>query len=261
MADIIQLWEANHTAYVWLSNGSGFSNYSVWGTGVSSNDRIGDFDGDGKADIVQLWEANHTAYVWLSTGNAFSNYAVWGTGVSSADKFGDLNADGKDDLIHLSDDGVVSVRLSNGSSFGAPQTWGNGLKSIDRIADFNGDHRQDVIQLSADGNGYVWFSTGNAFDPYKVWATGIGLGDDTGNDLFAFNSNFGKDIITDFQAGVGAGDVIQFDHTLFANFNAVLSKTTDDGHGNTVITYDANNTLTIQHILKANLAADDFLFV
>jgi len=55
--------------------------------------------------------------------------------------------------------------------------------------------------------------------------------------------------------------VIQFDRAVFTDFNAVRSHTADDGHGNTIITFDANNAITINHVLKANLAADDFQFI
>ena len=34
----------------------------------------------------------------------------------------------------------------------------------------------------------------------------------------------------------------------------------DDGHGNTVITLNATDTITLQHVLKAQLSASDFHF-
>ncbi|MDE3857063.1 hypothetical protein [Sinorhizobium meliloti] len=38
-----------------------------------------------------------------------------------------------------------------------------------------------------------------------------------------FRPGYGQDTITDFQAGSGAGDVLEFDNELFANFEAVLA--------------------------------------
>jgi hypothetical protein len=35
----------------------------------------------------------------------------------------------------------------------------------------------------------------------------------------------------------------------------------DDGHGNTMITHDASNTVTLQGVALASLHASDFLFV
>jgi len=138
---------------------------------------------------------------------------------------------------------------------------GRRVTSNDKIADFDGDGKDDLVQLMDNGQARVLLSNADGFIPYTVWGRGTGVGDNTGNDIFAFNANFGKDIITDFEAGPGASDVIQFDHTLFADFNAVLAHTADDGHGNTVITYDQNNSIILEHVLKANFAANDFLFV
>jgi len=111
------------------------------------------------------------------------------------------------------------------------------------------------------GNAKVLLSKADGFVPFTVWAHGAGAGDGTGNYTFGFNLNFGMDVITDFQAGPAVGDVIQFNHTVFSDFNAVLARTADDAHGNTVITYDAKNSIILEHVLKANLAANDFSFV
>jgi hypothetical protein len=40
-----------------------------------------------------------------------------------------------------------------------------------------------------------------------------------------------------------------------------MSHTADDGHGNTVITLDASDTITLNHVRRASLVADDFVFV
>ena len=67
-----------------------------------------------------------------------------------------------------------------------------------------------------------------------------------------------EDVITDFKPNE---DVIQFDHALFADFAAVQSHAANDGLGNTVITFDANDTITLQAVTVAQLHANDFLFV
>lgn len=96
-----------------------------------------------------------------------------------------------------------------------------------------------------------------------------GAGDDTlsgGNDsdTFIFGAGFGKDTITDFLAGLGVKDVVQFDQSLFADFNAVLAAAVQVG-ANVEIHVDADNVLTINNVsLTAatnRLVADDFLFV
>ena len=86
-----------------------------------------------------------------------------------------------------------------------------------------------------------------------------GLGNDvlsggTGSNTFKFlemsgtSANFGKDIIVDFHPGQ---DVIEIDHSLFANFAALRAAITDDGHGNAVITANANNTITLAGVSVA----------
>jgi len=92
-----------------------------------------------------------------------------------------------------------------------------------------------------------------------------GTGNDTltgnaGNDTFVFHTGFGLDTISDFAAGAGVGDVIQVDTSLFADFAAIQSHATQVG-ANTVITYDAGNTITLTGVTMSNLNANDFLIV
>jgi Ca2+-binding RTX toxin-like protein len=71
-----------------------------------------------------------------------------------------------------------------------------------------------------------------------------------GADTFVFMPNFGNDIIVDFHPGE---DIIQFDHTSFADASSVISHMADDGHGNAVVSFDANNTVTLQNVASATL--------
>lgn len=93
-----------------------------------------------------------------------------------------------------------------------------------------------------------------------------GSGDDeltggAGSDVFVFKAtNFGKDTITDFLAGSGSDDVIEFDDAVFADLSAVLAAATQV-EADTVITYDADNTITLKNVTKTNLHTDDFRFV
>ncbi len=93
---------------------------------------------------------------------------------------------------------------------------------------------------------------------------GIG-GNDTltgggGSDVFAFTSGFGKDAVTDFQAGSGSDDLIEFGSGLFANWAAVLAASSQAG-SDVVITLDASNTITLKNVQRSMLHADDFRFV
>jgi Ca2+-binding RTX toxin-like protein len=92
-----------------------------------------------------------------------------------------------------------------------------------------------------------------------------GAGNDTltggaGNDLFAFHANFGNDTVTDFTPNNGAGDLIQFDASLFADFNDLQSHAAQVGN-DTVISYDTTHSVTLQNVALANLHAADFRFV
>ncbi|RWM91243.1 MAG: calcium-binding protein, partial [Mesorhizobium sp.] len=92
-----------------------------------------------------------------------------------------------------------------------------------------------------------------------------GAGNDTlsggaDSDTFIFQASFGNDTITDFTAGAGSEDVIDFTTNVFADFAAVLAAATQVG-SDTVITRDAGNVLTLKNFAMSNLHQDDFQFV
>ena len=72
------------------------------------------------------------------------------------------------------------------------------------------------------------------------------------NDTFVFTSGFGHDTITNFQP---TADVIQIDHSVFADVQALLAATQDNGHGNAVITADQNDSITLTNVTVAQLQA------
>jgi hypothetical protein len=79
------------------------------------------------------------------------------------------------------------------------------------------------------------------------------------NDTFVFNfAAVGHDTVTDFHPGA---DALQFSSTIFNDAQALLSATQDDGHGNTVVALDPQDTITLTGILKAQLHSADFHFV
>ena len=81
-----------------------------------------------------------------------------------------------------------------------------------------------------------------------------------GQDLFFFAPNFGQVTIANFNPTT---DTIQLSKSVFANMTALLAATCDDGHGNTVITDAAHDTITIQNVTTAQLLThqSDFHFV
>jgi len=79
----------------------------------------------------------------------------------------------------------------------------------------------------------------------------------SGADTFAFPSVMGHDEITNFDF---TKDTLQFNATLFSNFTAAMNDATQAG-ANTVLTIDANDTVTLDNVTKTSLAAGNFHFV
>ena len=103
-----------------------------------------------------------------------------------------------------------------------------------------GSNFNDTFTLNSPGANFQSTLTGNG-----------------GNDTFVFKPNFGKATITDFHSGQ---DTIDFDPTVFSDFSAVQSHMTAVG-ANTVITFDAGDTVTLVNVAPASLHANDFHFV
>ena len=79
------------------------------------------------------------------------------------------------------------------------------------------------------------------------------------SDTFVFDFiDVGHNTVTNFHPDT---DTLQFSGTIFANPQAALNATQDDGHGNTVVALDAHDTITLTAVLKAQLHTADFHFV
>jgi hypothetical protein len=75
-------------------------------------------------------------------------------------------------------------------------------------------------------------------------------------DSFVFNFKaVGAGLVTDFHPGA---DSLQFGPLVFATPEAAFNATQDDGHGNTVVTIDTHDTITLGGLLKAQLHLNDF---
>jgi hypothetical protein len=74
-----------------------------------------------------------------------------------------------------------------------------------------------------------------------------------------FAANFGHETIANFHPDT---DVIEIDHTVFADFQALLAATHDDGSGNAVIAANPNDTITVKNVTVAQLVQhqSDFHF-
>jgi Ca2+-binding RTX toxin-like protein len=133
--------------------------------------------------------------------------------------------------------GIEQIQFADNTSFSRNQIWNAvGSSDNDNLYGTDGD---DI------------FSGGEGDD---VIVTGAG------NDVIIFKPNFGHDYVTDFVAGSGSDDVLQFDSSLFADFESVLAAAAQSGN-DTVISFDAANTITLQNVLKTDLHHDDVRFV
>ncbi len=91
-----------------------------------------------------------------------------------------------------------------------------------------------------------------------------GHGNDTltggaGDDRFVFHNGDGQDTVTDFAPGDAAGDVIDlhnYDATDFASLQPFMTQVGAD----TVIAFDAQNTITLHNVTMTQLNAGDFIF-
>jgi Ca2+-binding RTX toxin-like protein len=79
---------------------------------------------------------------------------------------------------------------------------------------------------------------------------------DDGVDLFVFGAGFGKDVVTDFRND----DLIVINDGLFDNFQELRTASRQVG-SSVVITFDADNTITLQQTHLSSLHANDFLFL
>jgi Ca2+-binding RTX toxin-like protein len=79
-----------------------------------------------------------------------------------------------------------------------------------------------------------------------------------GADTFGFRTGFGHDVITDFTTG-GDSDLIAFASGTFGSFADVMAHSAMAGN-DTVITLDANNSVTLQNKQMSALSAANFVF-
>ena len=110
-------------------------------------------------------------------------------------------------------------------------------------------------------------ATGNAGDNILVGNSGAntltGLGGNDmltglgGKDTFAFTAvGFGQDTITDFDL---SKDVLKFNPALFANYAAAMGHAAQVG-SDTVVTYDATDTVTLANVTMLALTSKNFAF-
>jgi fibronectin-binding autotransporter adhesin len=108
-----------------------------------------------------------------------------------------------------------------------------------------------TISIVGTGASTVQGTSGN--DVFVNVGGGVKISGGDGHDTFQFKPGFGSATISDFDP---ANDVINIDHTLFANVQAILdsAQSANAGH-DTVITDAAHDQITLTNVTVAHLKA------
>jgi Ca2+-binding RTX toxin-like protein len=217
---------------------------------------------------VEDLELEITSQAVNGTGNS-SNNTIWGNSVGNvlSGGFGDdklYGKDGDDTLVggagaDLLDGGAGSDTISYVSSSAAVLVnLGNGMTQGGDAAGDTFDNATvenltgSIYHDSLFGSGLANRLDGGGGNDY-LWG---GFNADQFEFSFAAAGWFGHDTVGDFAQGE---DKIRLDDAQFANFAAVQAKMSQVG-ADTVITYDGANSIKLQNISAAGLAASDFLF-
>jgi len=102
--------------------------------------------------------------------------------------------------------------------------------------------------LAGSGDTINFSGTGDA-----VWVSGS-------NESFLFGLTLGHDTIYGYVASGNGADQVSINHTIFADWAQLLGAAVQSG-GDTIITADANDTITLKNTLVGNLQQANFHFI
>jgi len=194
--------------------------------------------GDAGSDIIKAGKGDTGALLDGGTGNDQLYGTIAANVMNGGDGHDYMSGGGGADVMH---GGAGDDVMTGGTA--ATQMYG--------------DDGNDTIRGST-GNEFLFGGAGN--DKLTGGAGNDSLNGGSGNDTFVFAPNFGKDTIVDFQNTGGTQDVMQFSHTVFADFSAVQAHMAQVG-SNVVITLDDHNSVVVQYMTIANLHSSDFHFI
>ena len=115
----------------------------------------------------------------------------------------------------------------------------------DTVSGSNGSVLLNGVQATVVGNSDTMYLSGTN----TLATNGV-------SDAFVFHPTIGLDTID----GFAATDTMQFSASDFANFTALSGDISQSG-ANTVISLDANDTVTLTDVTAASLTASQFHFV
>jgi ELWxxDGT repeat protein len=244
------------------------------------------FNGDDTAGNQGLWVTDGTGAGTHEVTNIKGAYAGGLFGGSAAGFSPDFTVFKNEVLFNGVDTfGYKSLWVTDGTAAGTHEVYAAGLDPTD-LTVFN----NEVYFNGFDAKGQfgLWVTDGTFKGTHEL--TGIsGAYNDTGGlnpqdltdpvvgkeasaliggpgetltggngaDTFIFPPNFGDNTITNFDVHT---DPIELPKSEFANFQSVLADAHQVG-ANTVITYDAHDTITLDHVALNSLHAQNFHLV
>jgi predicted extracellular nuclease len=186
--------------------------------------------------------------VYAANADAFD---LLGAGQTADDSFTYVMKD----LAGATSTATVAVTVT-GVADGPAQAGGNGADTLIGTA---AEERLDGGNGSDSLSGQAGADTLLGANGSDVLDGGVGsdrLSGGNGPDRFVFAGAFGRDVIADFDRGP---DKIQLDDAQFHDFADVMAHASQVG-GAVVISYDADNTITLLDTGLSSLRPSDFLF-
>jgi len=166
--------------------------------------------------------------------------------------------------------GITAVLLSGFTNFNTGSAVGDSYSDIEGLIGSNqsdilaGDNSGnellgeggDDLLIGVNGNDTLVGGEGNDTLRGGNNLTGLGLGD----DRFVFNTGDDADRIEGFASGAGSEDAIILSlGSAFDTFGEVQSAATDVG-GNTLLTFNGGDSITLVGVTSSSLHQDDFIF-
>jgi Ca2+-binding RTX toxin-like protein len=170
-------------------------------------------------------------------------------------------------VVLVEDNGPIHVSKLTKTALAARSHW-LGLNVENRVlagtTSINGTgNAQDNSLIGNAGSNVLNGADGN--DRLEGFAGVDTLTGGVGADTFVFRTGYGRDVFTDLVAGSAGTDVIELGlGTAFDTFAEVMAATvqgTGVNAGNTIITFNAADSITLQNVQKSALIAADFHFV
>jgi Ca2+-binding RTX toxin-like protein len=229
-----------------------------------------DTGGGAGATLVARF-SNYTSVTAVGAPNIVADYVVAPAGVAGSPmNLALTNPAGVDGEVTVTICGVpagwmVSQGTDNGNGTWTVRTSDVSTLTVTTPAEFAGAMALSVAMTWTNADGTDGFSvlTDNveAFapgNPIFAISSDDNLTGSSGHDLFVFAQPIGHDVIYSFDIAADQIDLIGYAD--FTGFGDIQAHTANDAAGNAVITLADGQSITLNGVDSAALAADDFVF-